>query len=534
MADPGARSGQVGRALQVTRVARRTHLLRVLREIGVVRGRPATREQAVQFREALEELGPTFLKLGQLLSSRPDLLPDVYIEELGRLVDEVEPVPFAPIRETIEREIGLEPFVSIDERPLATASIAQIHPALLKSGREVVVKVRRPGIEDVIAVDLELLRRMAGLLERRSGKARLLQLRALAEELEQHLRAELDFREEAHNARVIAAVVDRYREDLFVPEPIEPYATERVLVLARVHGVKVAEAEGLDPERRRRLAATLFRAYVRQVTVEGVYHADPHRGNVLVTPDGRLALIDFGLLGRLDADTRQSLALLLLAIARNRADDVADLILELSLTDVESDEAGFLHDLRRKLPRYHWRPLAGIRTGEGLADLQRLCLEHGIALPTAFALVGKTLSQAESIARTLDPLLDPVELIRREALSVMTGELERGLEPAQLLADAFTQLQPLTRLPRRLAQLVQRIETGSLKIGVAPTELENIEHLLRSTANRVGAALIIAALLIASALMASVSHPLAFAGFVVAVVLALFMLWRIFRTPGGM
>ena len=526
--------GKVSRAVEVTRVARRGHLLRVLREVGVVGSRPATREGAVRFRHALEELGTTFLKLGQLLSSRPDLLPDVYIDELAKLVDDVPPLPFAPLREVIDREIGLEHFTSIDEQPLATASIGQIHAALLKSGREVVVKVRRPGIVDQVQLDLELLRKTAAIAERHSDSARLLQLNALTEELEQHLMGELDFVEEAHNAELIAEVIDEYRDDLFVPNVIHPYVTEEVLVMERIDGVKVADDHTLDPERAKELAETFFKAYIRQVTVTGLYHADPHKGNVLITPDNRLALLDFGLIGRLDDDTRTSLALLLLAIAQNRADDVADIILGLSLTTAESDEAGFVHDLRRKLPRYQWRPLSGIRTGEGLADLQRLCLQHGIALPTSFALVGKTLSQAESIARTLDPTLDPVDMIRREGWTVMAQEAERRLEPNQLLAFTFTQLQPLMRMPRRVAQLVQKIETGSLKIGIAPVELEDFENLLRSSANRVGAAMIISALLIASALMARVNHTLSLVGFLCAAGLGLYMLWRILRTPGGL
>jgi predicted unusual protein kinase regulating ubiquinone biosynthesis (AarF/ABC1/UbiB family) len=306
------------------------------------------------------------------------------------------------------------------------------------------------------------------------------------------------------------------------------------MVLERVQGTKVEEAHQLTPERASELARSFFRAFIRQVTVEGVYHADPHRGNVLITEDGRLALLDFGLIGRLDDDTRASLALLLLAIAQNRADDVADLILSLSLTTMESDAPGFVQDLRRKLPRYHWRPLAGIHTGEGLADLQRVCLQHGIALPTSFALVGKTLSQAENIARSLDPQLDPVEMLREEAWSVMAQEAERRLEPNQLLAFTFTQLQPLLRLPRRVAQLMQKAEAGSLRIGIAPTELGSFEQVLRSTANRVGAAMIISALLIASALMARVNHTFSVIGFLFAAGLGLYMLWRIARTPGGL
>ncbi|HZQ83165.1 MAG TPA: AarF/UbiB family protein [Gaiellaceae bacterium] len=517
----------------MTRAARHAHLVRVLREVGVVRATEATPEGAVRFREALEELGTTFVKLGQLLSSRPDLLPDEYIRELEKLVDDVPPVPFGPLRDVIAEDIGLDHFSSIDETPLATASIAQIHPALTKTGRDVVIKVRRPGIVEQVNLDLELLRRTARIAERRSTTAQLLQLEALTEELELHLRAELDFREEANNAEVIAAVLEDFRDDLFIPPVIHPFVSERVIVLERVEGEKVVDRPGIAEERAQELARSLFRAYVRQVTLAGVYHADPHRGNVLLTPDGRLALLDFGLIGRLDDDTRTSLALLLLAVAQNRADDVADLILELSLTTAESDEAGFVHDLRRKLPRYHWRPLEGIRTGEGLADLQRLCLQHGIALPTSFALVGKTLSQAESIARSLDPNLDPVEMLRDEGRHVMAEEAEHRLHPNQLMALAFTQGQPLLRLPRQLTQLVHKVETGSLKVGIAPVELEDFEHLLRSTANRVGAALIVSALLLASALMARVNHTISVVGFFCAVALGLMMLWRIFRTPGS-
>jgi ubiquinone biosynthesis protein len=529
-----AEKGKVRRAVELTVVARRAHLLRALREIGVVRARPPTRDGAVRFSEALEELGTTFVKLGQLLSSRPDLLPDVYIEELEKLVDDVSPLPFAPLRDVIDEDIGLEHFALIDERPLASGSIAQIHPALLKSGREVVVKVRRPGIGEQVELDLDLLRRTAALAEKRFDAARLLQLNALADELEQHLHAELNFMEEANNATLIDAVLTDFRDYLFVPQVIQRHLTPRVMIMDRVHGRKVDVDHGLGRERAVELAEELLRAYIRQVTVEGIYHADPHRGNILLTADGRLALLDFGLIGRVDDDTRTALALLLMAIAQNRADDVADLILSLSRTSAESDGAGFVHDLRRKLPRYQWRPLSTIRTGEALADLQRLSLQYGIGFPTSFALVGKTLAQAESIARTLDPSLDPVATVRKEGWSVMTHEIERRLEPNQMIAFTFTQLEPLLRLPRRTAQLLQKVEAGNLKLNIAPVQVEHFESLLRSTANRIGAALIVSALLVASALMARVDHTLAVVCFFAAAALGLYMLWRIMRTPGGL
>jgi len=529
----GPRTDRIKRAVYVGRVARRTGLLRVLRELGVWGERPATREGAREFRQALEELGTTYIKLGQLLSSRPDLLPDVYIEELGKLVDEVPPVPFDEIRSVIEEELPSDVFARIDADPLATASIAQIHTALLASGREVIVKVRRPGIEEQIDVDLALMRSTAELLESRSERAQLLQARALADELEVHLRAELNFVEEANNAELVAGFLRDY-EELVVPAVIRPYVSERVLVLERIHGRKVDVDHGLGAERAQALAREVFRGYVHQVTVEGVYHADPHRGNVLLTKDGRLALVDFGLLGRLDDDTRRNLALLLLAVAQNRADDVADLILGLSRVGFATNEPGFVQELRRKLPRYHWRPLSGIRAGEALADLQRISFEYGISLPTSFALVGKTLAQADSIARVLYPELDPIELLEEDALEVMLREGERRLEPNQLFAWLYTQLEPLGRMPRRAGHLVNKLETGTFKVGVAPTDLGDLEHVLRSVANRIGGALIVAALLIASALLARV-HDLrwfAFAGFCAAFVLGVYMIWKIIRTPG--
>jgi ubiquinone biosynthesis protein len=521
------------RALEVWRVARKGRLLRVLREIGVVGDRPATRESAVEFRQALEQLGTTYVKLGQLLSSRPDLLPDVYIEELTKLVDDAPPVPFAEISRTIESDIGRDVFAKVEEEPLASASIAQVHAALLADGREVVVKVRRPGVLEQVDVDLSVLRSTVSFLEKRSETAQLLQIGPIADELEVHLRAELDLNEEAHNTELVATLVREF-EDLTVVRVVRPYVTERVLVLERIHGEKVTPNHGLAPERAAALAREFFRAYIRQVTVEGVYHADPHRGNVLITEDGRLALLDFGLLGRLDDETRTTLSLLLLAIAQNRADEVASLLLGLSLTTLDSDEAGFLHELRRKLPRYHWRPLAGIRAGEALADLQRICLRYGIRLPPSFALVGKTLAQADSIARTLDPKLDPIALLEDEAFELMLTESERRLEPAQLMSFVMTELGSLTRLPRRAVEIADRLEQGTLKVGVIPTNLAEIEHVLRSVANRVGAAIIVVGLLIASSLLARVHTLLwlAATGFCLAAVFGLYMVWKIIRTPG--
>jgi predicted unusual protein kinase regulating ubiquinone biosynthesis (AarF/ABC1/UbiB family) len=505
----------------------------VLAELDLVGHRDPTPEGARAFREALEELGTTFIKLGQLLSSRPDLLPDVYVHELSSLVDSVAPEPFAEIEGAIQTDFGPHAFARIDPEPIATASIAQTHQAVLASGEEVVVKVRRPGVVEQVELDLAVLRSSAQLVTARSETARLVQLEELVDELGVHLQAELNLVEEAHNTTLIGELLAHY-ERIVVPRVLQPYVSERVLTLELIEGEKVTDAHGLDLEQARALAREFFSAYVFQVVVEGVFHADPHPGNVFLTEDGRLALLDFGLLGRLDDDTRRGLSLLLLAIAQNRADDVADLIVSLSLTRVDADQPMFVHEVRRTLPRVHWRPLSGIRAGESLANLQRLAIRYGIALPTSFALVGKTLAQADAIARSLHPELDPIELIEQEALGVMMTETERRLEPSRLLAYLYTQLDPVARLPRRIGHILAELEQGSLKVAVVPTGLGELEANLRSIANRMGAAIIIAAMLVASALLARVHRFewLALAGFVAAVVLGIYMIWKIIRTPG--
>jgi ubiquinone biosynthesis protein len=529
----GARLERARRALTVGRVAHQSGLRRILGEVGVAGSREATREGAQAFRRGLEELGTTFIKLGQLLSSRPDLLPDVYIDELGRLVDEVPRVPFAEIEAVVHADFGEDAFVSLDPEPLATASIAQTHRGLLATGHDVVVKVRRPGVVEQVDLDLAVLRSTVRLAVRSSESAQRIQLEELADELEVHLRAELDFVEEAHNTEVVRRIVEQF-DGLVVPRVIQPYVTERALVLERIAGAKVEAGHGLAAERAAELARQFFRAYVFQVVVEGVYHADPHQGNVLLTEDGRLALLDFGLLGRLDEDTRTGLALLLLALAQNRADDVADLIVSLSLTSTRSDQAGFVQDVRRKLPRFHHRPLASIAAGQALADLQRAAIQRDIRLPTSFALVGKTLAQADSIARVLDPELDPIALIEEESLEVMTREVERRLEPNRLAANVFTQLAPLLSLPGRVGHIASELERGALTVGVVPTGLDELEHNLRSIANRIGAAMIVGALLLASSLLVNADKVewLGVVGFCLAAVLGLYMIWKIVRTPG--
>ena len=314
----GPRAARLRRSVHVARVAR-CRTSSTLRELGVVGSRPATPKGAVAFREALEELRTTFIKLGQLLSSHPDLLPDVYIEELEQLVDQVPPVPFD--RSKRDRTRTFRTIPSSDRAGAAGDGLDRAGPrSAARERRRVIVKVRRPGIVRHVEVDLELLRRTAGMLERRSEAAQLLQARALAEALEVHLRDELNLSQEAHNTELIG---DCSPTSTVSRRPAGDPAIRHRGACSSSSCSTAARSQtttSLSPKRAGELARQLFRFSMRQITIEGVYHADPHRGNVLLLDDGRLALLDLGLLGRLDDGTRRTLSLLLLAVGQNRAE----------------------------------------------------------------------------------------------------------------------------------------------------------------------------------------------------------------------
>jgi ubiquinone biosynthesis protein len=391
--------------------------------------------------------------------------------------------------------------------------------------------VRRPGVVEQVEQDLDLLRSTASQVEKRSESARLLQLEALADEVETHLRAELDFREEASNAELVRRLVEDYRS-LVVPGVIQPHVTEEVLVLDRIHGEKVSSEHGPAREPAQGLARELFHAYVHQVRERASTTPTRTAGTSFSLPTAGLpcstSVCSAASTRARGPRSRSSCSRLLRTAPTMRPLSCSSS----PRRPPETDEPGFVHELRRKLPRYHWRPLSQIRAGEALADLQRLALQYRIKLPPSFALVGKTLSQADSIARTLDPELDPVELLDQDSLRLMLREAERRVEPNNLLSYLFTQVEPLLRLPQRVGQAVDRLETGTLKVGVTPTGLGELERVIRSAANRVGAAPIVVGLLVSSALMARVDHTVAIVGFALSFVLGLYMLWKIVRTPG--
>lgn len=464
-------SRQAGRYTEVVRIASRHGLALGFR--GLSRHARDREERTAQaLRQTLEEAGVTFVKLGQMLSTRSDLLPAAYIRELSRLQSEVQPEPWDRIREALDRELGkpaLDVFSHIDHAPLAAASVAQVHTATLgpvgpdHTRRDVVLKIQRPSALEQVGLDISIIEQLARWLERTAPWARRLGAVALARGFADSLTEELDYRVEAENTRALAHAVRG--EELRVPQVHEELSTERLLVMERVHGIPLGRAgeqlAALNPTARRSLARTLLRATIGQLTVDGVFHADLHPGNVLLCEDGRLALLDFGSVGRLESGSRRALTSLLFAIDADDERLACDALLELLDPPARLDERRLTRELGQLMVRF--RGGFGPQGGAALfGKLFTLVLDHGFAVPPQIAAAFRALAALEGTLRLLDPGFDVIA----EARELGSEHLEQEFTPerlkTQLSRQALTLLPTLARLPRRVDRLADALEQGTL------------------------------------------------------------------------
>ena len=464
------------RYAQIVRIALRHGLGRALRgRWWGGSGAEGRARAARSLRLALDEGGVTFVKLGQLLSTRRDLLPAEFVDELGRLQDQAAPAPWPAVRNTLAGELGRpveDVFATIQPEPLAAASVAQVHAARLRSGEAVVVKVQRPGIRPVVERDLDIVARLARSLQTGTSWGRSIGVRDLAAGFAAALREELDFRVEAANmAAVAAAAAARPSTDdaagVLVPAPVRALSTERVLVMQRLVGTPLAVAgpaiaeHGLDPEG---LARTLLETVLSQVVLDGVFHADPHPGNVLLLADGRLGLLDFGSVGRLDASVRSALQRLLLAVDRGDSVGVADALLEVVPRPDEIDEERLERAVGALIAR-HLGP--GATPGlQMFGDLFRIVTAFGLSVPPEVAAIFRALATLEGTLEQLAPGFDFVGEARRFARR-QVDEQWRTTSVRQLATDELVQLLPmLRRLPRRVERIATAVEHGRLSVSV--------------------------------------------------------------------
>jgi ubiquinone biosynthesis protein len=450
---------------------------RPLRPADAAGGRAAL---ARSLRQALEEGGVTFTKLGQLMSTRPDVLPEEFISELTRLQDRAEPAPWEQVEEVIAQSLGApaeQVFTELQPEPAAAASIAQVHKARLRcadgSDAEVAVKVQRPGIRSTVEQDLDILLRLADTLEDRARWARAVGTAGVARGFAAAMREELDFRVEARNMAAVAATwQDQQRAvsgsiPVVLPAVHEQLCTEHVLVIEWLDGVSLREAGPLIDDRgldRAELTRALLRSMVYQITEGGVFHADPHPGNVLLLTDGRLALLDFGSVGRLDAQQRSALLSLLLAVGRGDPAALRDALLELVTRTDEIDE----WQLERALGRFVARHLVGTSapTAEMFTDLFRLAAQFELAIPPEIATVLRALATLEGTLSLLTPGIDIAAEARQYAADHVAAALSPAAVPKSVAEEVGALLPVLRRLPRRFDRVTGAMEQGRLSLNV--------------------------------------------------------------------
>lgn len=464
------------------------------------------RALADSFARDLEAMGPTFIKLGQLLSTRADLLPPAFLEALGRLQDRVAPFAYAIVDETVARELGrpvAEAYTFFDPIPVAAASLGQVHRATLPDGRPVAVKVLRPRIREIVRDDIAALRRLVALGDRHSEMVYRFDLLGMLDEFRRVIGRELDYRAEAVQLERLRGNLALYPH-IVVPRPIASHTTSRVLTMEWVDGRKVNE---LTPAERRdiggqALAQELFRAYLQQILVDGFFHADPHPGNVLVTPDGRVALLDVGMVAIVPMPFRDRLLRLLVALADGDGEAVADVSMDVGEATRLFDERAFRRAIRDVVASYSATPAASVKAGRLLLVLGRAAGEAGLRMPPEFALFGKTLMNLEHVGMTLDPRFDPNDAVSRYANDVFREHLQEDLTPRGVLSTAAQLNQLRKALPSRIHKLLEMTDEG-IPVHVRVADQERFIHGLDRIANRITVGLLVAALIIAGTMWVS-------------------------------
>jgi ubiquinone biosynthesis protein len=538
----------------------------------------ASPEKAVAFRKRLVELGPAYIKLGQVLSTRPDLIPEAYVRELEKLQDEVPAMPFEQVEETIESQLGARMsklFEHFEREPLGTASLGQVHGAVTRGSREVVVKVQRPNIRELLADDLEFFRELASFLTRHTDMGARVDLLGVIGQLERALLDELDYRIEARNAATFRRALAEF-PTLLVPKVIEGYTTEKVLTTERVRGLKIDDISPLiriehdfEP-----LAEELTRAYLKTIVIDGHFHADPHPGNVFVvlpemenplTPselkaqdrravvrpayspiqrieqqaqksaatagsaatDVKLSLIDFGMTARLSTKMREQIVQLLMALADNRGDPAAETLIELGDPLPDFDRTAYTREIASLIARNYDLAIGEVEAGKVLYEVINISYQSGLRLPAELTLLAKALFNLDDVTRKLDPVFSPIQAIRDYSNKLAADRARKDFSPRRLLGMATASTDFLANLPHRLELITQRLAAGDFETRVEVPQLAALLGGLQKVANRVFSGLVLAGIVVASAMLLPHRSRLGTAGFIIAGVIGLCMVINI-------
>src|SRR6266487_3246680 len=457
-------------------------------------------DHAAGLASALEELGPCYIKLGQLLSTRPDVLPADYIQALSRLQDTVTPVPFEKITSIVESDLGAplsELFKAFDCEPLATASMAQVHRAVLLDGTEVAVKVQRPGVRQQIEIDLEVMHEVTRFATRYTAFGARYGLQQIVRELEHSLTQELDLRLEADSTRLIGHQIAEF-QSLTTPKLYSDYTSRRVLTLSFVHGrhlTGISRAE-LDTLNARAIATELLSAYLKQIVIDGAFHCDPHPGNIFLCDEGRLALMDFGMVGRFDSGQKDSIILLLLAFSERQGERVADTYLDMIEIPKDVNRRAFTQDVCALVSRYHDMSGGRMAIGTALLDLTRIAQSHNTPVPSAMTLLGKTMLNLDGTIRVLSPELDPVQLIREYMIKVMEKRVKGQLSPGRVFAWVLDMKHLFENGPRHTDIILDKIANDQLTIRLEVEHFDQAVKSINRAANRLSLSIIAASFII--------------------------------------
>jgi ubiquinone biosynthesis protein len=473
---------------------------------GAGEGAPAP--EAAELAADLERLGPTYIKLGQLLSTRADILPLSYMDALSRLQDQVEPFPGADAERIVEDELGVRIsrlFAEFNREPLAAASLGQVHRATLRDGRPVAVKIQRPGIRSHIMDDLDAFAEAAGFIDEHTEIGRRYGLSDMLAEFRASLLRELDYSLEARNLAVFRENLRQYPR-IVIPEPYPDYTTSRVLTMEFVSGIKVTDLPAvrrleLDGEA---LGDALFEAYLKQILVDGIFHADPHPGNVFLTDQDRIALIDLGMVGYVSEEMQQLLLKLLIAISDGRGEDAAAVALRMGLTLEDFNRQHYTREISQLVTMHRDATMGEIDVGRVVVEITRISGENGVRQPPELTMLGKTLLNLDRVAATLAPGFDVNQAIRNKAGELMRQRMVRQLSPTQAISAALEMNEFVQELPGRLNRTLDRLADNQLRLRVdAIDELEVISA-MQKIANRITAGLVLAALIVGAALLSQV------------------------------
>jgi ubiquinone biosynthesis protein len=460
---------------------------------------------AEQLAADLEKLGPTYIKLGQLLSTRADLVPLPYLEALARLQDQVEPFPFEEVEGIVENELGVrisKVFATFDPVPLAAASLGQVHRAALRDGRPVVVKVQRPEIRARILADLEAFAEIAEFADKHTEAGRRYGFTDMLGQFRRTLLAELDYRQEARNLALLRENLKEF-ESIVVPGAFEDYTTSKVLTIEYVHGQKVTDITNIGRTELDGglLADQLFRAYLKQILVDGFVHADPHPGNVFLTDDDRIALLDLGMVARITPGMQEKLLELLLAVSDGRPDEAAAIAVAIGHKLEDFDEASFKRRAAAVIAVNQDARVEDLQVGRTVLMLAKACGESGIRVPPELTLLGKALLNLDQVGRALHPRFDPNAAVRDAAGDLMQKRLRKSLSPASFFGSLIEAKEFAEKLPARVNRILDTVAANDLKLKVHAFDEKLLLEGFQKVANRITLGLVLAALIVGASML---------------------------------